>query len=63
MFLNEDIDSLTDACDWCGSHTCALALDGFQVLQLLPGGQDRASAPNFGGEQDQHEAAVHADWL
>ncbi|KAG2631534.1 hypothetical protein PVAP13_2NG242275 [Panicum virgatum] len=31
------------------------------VLQLLPGGQDRASAPNISGQQDQHEAAVHAD--
>ncbi|KAG2631531.1 hypothetical protein PVAP13_2NG242275 [Panicum virgatum] len=32
-----------------------------RISTLLPGGQDRASAPNISGQQDQHEAAVHAD--
>ena len=48
-------------CLCCGLHPCTSPLDGFQVLQLLPGGQDRASAPNISGQQDQHEAAIHAD--
>ena len=48
-------------CLCCDLHPCTSLLDGFQVLQLLPGGQDRASAPNISGQQDQHEAAVHAD--
>lgn len=34
-----------------------------QVFQLLFGGQDSAKAPNIGGEQDQHEAEIHANWI
>lgn len=38
-------------------HFCDFHLDGSLVLYLLPAGQNRTSAPNFGGEQDHHGAA------